>query len=178
MLLLLLSSATATVSVYFSTCLDAVRNNLLTLILCCLLSKLLFSVLISDRMSQSAHQKILRKRNCLVYLQGSVSCFLSSYRASFFSKCSTVLSFTSQLSTTWQQYEEVLCFYSTHCCCCCLAEGEAMELLWQLRAQRRQASPKLPETVTRLAAPDGSILYLVGTAHFSDSSKNDVAMVS
>ncbi|XP_055365588.1 traB domain-containing protein isoform X1 [Betta splendens] len=57
-----------------------------------------------------------------------------------------------------------------------LSDGEAMELLWQLRAQRRQASPKLPETVTRLTAPDGSILYLVGTAHFSDSSKNDVAM--
>lgn len=53
-----------------------------------------------------------------------------------------------------------------------------MELLWQLRAQRRQSSPDLPETVTRLSAPDGSILYLVGTAHFSDSSKNDVAMVS
>lgn len=53
-----------------------------------------------------------------------------------------------------------------------------MELLWQLRAQRRQSSPELPETVTRLAAPDGSLLYLVGTAHFSDSSKKDVATVS
>lgn len=53
-----------------------------------------------------------------------------------------------------------------------------MELLWQLRAQRRQSSPELPETVTRLTAPDGSLLYLVGTAHFSDSSKKDVAMVS
>ncbi|TNN00511.1 hypothetical protein fugu_011757 [Takifugu bimaculatus] len=56
-----------------------------------------------------------------------------------------------------------------------LSDGETIELLWQLRAQRRQASPKLPETVTCLAAPDGSLLYLVGTAHFSDSSKNDVA---
>lgn len=53
-----------------------------------------------------------------------------------------------------------------------------MELLWQLRAQRRQSSPDLPETVTCLTAPDGSLLYLVGTAHFSDSSKKDVAMVS
>lgn len=53
-----------------------------------------------------------------------------------------------------------------------------MELLWQLRAQRRQSSPELPDTVTRLAAPDGSLLYLVGTAHFSDSSKKDVATVS
>lgn len=53
-----------------------------------------------------------------------------------------------------------------------------MELLWQLRAQRRQSSPDLPETVTRLTAPDGSLLYLVGTAHFSDSSKKDVATVS
>lgn len=53
-----------------------------------------------------------------------------------------------------------------------------MEMLWQLRAQRRQSSPELPETVTRLTAPDGSLLYLVGTAHFSDSSKKDVATVS
>ncbi len=53
-----------------------------------------------------------------------------------------------------------------------------MELLWQLRAQRRQSSPELPETVTCLTAPDGSLLYLVGTAHFSDSSKKDVATVS
>lgn len=52
-----------------------------------------------------------------------------------------------------------------------------MELLWQLRAQRRQSSPELPDTVTRLTAPDGSLLYLVGTAHFSDSSKKDVATV-
>ena len=59
-----------------------------------------------------------------------------------------------------------------------LADGEAMEMLWQLRAQRRQSSPELPETVTRLTAPDGSLLYLVGTAHFSDSSKKDVATVS
>ncbi|XP_019957766.2 traB domain-containing protein isoform X3 [Paralichthys olivaceus] len=57
-----------------------------------------------------------------------------------------------------------------------LSDGEAVELLWQLRAQRRQSSPELPETVTRLTAPDGSLLYLVGTAHFSDSSKKDVAM--
>lgn len=52
-----------------------------------------------------------------------------------------------------------------------------MGLLWELRSQRRQASPELPETVSRLTAPDGSLLYLVGTAHFSDSSKNDVTTV-
>ncbi|KAM9377893.1 traB domain-containing protein [Pholidichthys leucotaenia] len=57
-----------------------------------------------------------------------------------------------------------------------LSDGETLEMLWQLRAQRRQSSPELPETVTRLSTPDGSLLYLVGTAHFSDSSKNDVAM--
>ncbi|XP_035011907.1 traB domain-containing protein isoform X1 [Hippoglossus stenolepis] len=58
-----------------------------------------------------------------------------------------------------------------------LSDGEAVELLWQMRAQRRQSSPELPETVTLLTAPDGSLLYLVGTAHFSDSSKKDVAMM-
>ncbi|XP_013872018.1 traB domain-containing protein [Austrofundulus limnaeus] len=56
-----------------------------------------------------------------------------------------------------------------------LADGETLEMLWQLRMQRRQPSPVLPETVSCLTAPDGSILYLVGTAHFSDSSKKDVA---
>lgn len=57
-----------------------------------------------------------------------------------------------------------------------LSDSEAVELLWQVRSQRRQESPDLPETVSKLTAPDGSILYLVGTAHFSDSSKKDVAM--
>lgn len=51
-------------------------------------------------------------------------------------------------------------------------------MLWQVRTQRRQAEPDLPDTVTRLSTPDGSIVYLVGTAHFSDSSKKDVATVS
>lgn len=50
-------------------------------------------------------------------------------------------------------------------------------MLWQVRAQRRQAEPDLPDTVTRLTTPEGSIVYLVGTAHFSDSSKKDVATV-
>ncbi|PWA24874.1 hypothetical protein CCH79_00010084 [Gambusia affinis] len=57
-----------------------------------------------------------------------------------------------------------------------MADGETLDMLWQFRAQLRQDSPQLPETVTRLTAPDGSILYLVGTAHFSEDSKNDVAM--
>uniref|UniRef100_A0A3Q1ELM6 Pannexin 2 n=1 Tax=Acanthochromis polyacanthus TaxID=80966 RepID=A0A3Q1ELM6_9TELE len=58
-----------------------------------------------------------------------------------------------------------------------LTDGEAMELLWQLRSQRRQSSPELPETVTRLTAPDGSLLYLVGTAHFSDSKIHRICSV-
>lgn len=59
-----------------------------------------------------------------------------------------------------------------------LADSEAVEVLWQVRTQRRQTEPDLPDTVTRLTTPDGSIVYLVGTAHFSDSSKKDVATVS
>uniref|UniRef100_A0A671MV44 TraB domain-containing protein-like n=1 Tax=Sinocyclocheilus anshuiensis TaxID=1608454 RepID=A0A671MV44_9TELE len=54
-------------------------------------------------------------------------------------------------------------------------DSEAVEVLWQMRTQRRQTEPDLPDTVTRLATPEGSIVYLVGTAHFSDSSKKDVA---
>lgn len=60
---------------------------------------------------------------------------------------------------------------------CLLADSEAVEVLWQVRAQRRQAEPDLPDTVTCLTTPEGSIVYLVGTAHFSDSSKKDVATV-
>lgn len=37
---------------------------------------------------------------------------------------------------------------------------------------------KLPETVTLLTAPNGGKLYLVGTAHFSVESQNDVSKVS
>uniref|UniRef100_A0A672PMA5 TraB domain containing n=1 Tax=Sinocyclocheilus grahami TaxID=75366 RepID=A0A672PMA5_SINGR len=54
------------------------------------------------------------------------------------------------------------------------SDSEAVEVLWQMRTQRRQTEPDLPDTVTRLATPEGSIVYLVGTAHFSDSSKKDV----
>ena len=37
---------------------------------------------------------------------------------------------------------------------------------------------KLPETVTRLDTPSGNSLFLIGTAHFSQESQNDVATVS
>ncbi len=59
-----------------------------------------------------------------------------------------------------------------------LADSETVEVLWQMRQQRRQTEPDLPDTVTRLTTPEGSIVYLVGTAHFSDSSKKDVSTVS
>lgn len=36
---------------------------------------------------------------------------------------------------------------------------------------------RLPETVTLLTTPDGGKLYLVGTAHFSVESQNDVSKV-
>lgn len=56
-----------------------------------------------------------------------------------------------------------------------LTDSETVEVLWQMRQQRRQTEPDLPDTVTRLTTPEGSIVYLVGTAHFSDSSKKDVS---
>ena len=37
---------------------------------------------------------------------------------------------------------------------------------------------RLPETVTLLTTPWGGKLYLVGTAHFSVESQNDVATVN
>ncbi|XP_053989317.1 traB domain-containing protein isoform X1 [Hylaeus volcanicus] len=36
---------------------------------------------------------------------------------------------------------------------------------------------RLPETVTLLTTPEGAKLYLVGTAHFSVESQNDVSMI-
>lgn len=36
----------------------------------------------------------------------------------------------------------------------------------------------LPHTVTKLITPSGSQVYLVGTAHFSEESQNDVSLVS
>lgn len=37
---------------------------------------------------------------------------------------------------------------------------------------------KFPETMTLLTTPDGGKLYLVGTAHFSVESQNDVSKVT
>lgn len=37
---------------------------------------------------------------------------------------------------------------------------------------------KLPDTVSLLTTPDGGKVYLVGTAHFSMESQEDVAKVS
>ncbi|XP_063991936.1 traB domain-containing protein isoform X2 [Diachasmimorpha longicaudata] len=36
---------------------------------------------------------------------------------------------------------------------------------------------RLPETVTLLTTPDGGKVYLVGTAHFSEESQNDVSLI-
>ncbi|MBN3276925.1 TRABD protein, partial [Polyodon spathula] len=55
-----------------------------------------------------------------------------------------------------------------------LADVDAMQLLWEVKMQRRQQCPDLPETVSQLQGEDGSVVYLVGTAHFSESSKQDV----
>lgn len=43
--------------------------------------------------------------------------------------------------------------------------------------KKRQKKPALPSTVTELDTEDGSKVYVVGTAHFSDSSKKDVVKV-
>ena len=41
----------------------------------------------------------------------------------------------------------------------------------------RDPNPELPETVTQLDTPWGSKVYVVGTAHFSQESQEDVAKV-
>lgn len=42
---------------------------------------------------------------------------------------------------------------------------------------RRNPDPELPETVEVLTTKHGCKVYLVGTAHFSESSQEDVAKV-
>lgn len=48
------------------------------------------------------------------------------------------------------------------------------ELLMNIQRFRRSSSPELPETVSKLETPDGCKVYLVGTAHFSKESQDDV----
>ncbi|KXJ26500.1 traB domain-containing protein [Exaiptasia diaphana] len=49
------------------------------------------------------------------------------------------------------------------------------ELIMNLEKMRREEVVDLPETVTKLTTADGCIVYLVGTAHFSKESQDDVA---
>ncbi|XP_073644122.1 traB domain-containing protein isoform X2 [Tursiops truncatus] len=56
-----------------------------------------------------------------------------------------------------------------------LSDVDAFHLLLEMKLKRRQERPNLPRTVTELVAEDGSRVYVVGTAHFSDDSKKDVA---
>lgn len=51
------------------------------------------------------------------------------------------------------------------------------ELLMNIQRLRRSSSPELPDTVTKLETPEGCRVYLVGTAHFSKESQDDVAKV-
>ncbi|XP_064139376.1 traB domain-containing protein isoform X3 [Loxodonta africana] len=56
-----------------------------------------------------------------------------------------------------------------------LSDMDAFNLLLEVKLKRRRERPDLPRTVTELVAEDGSRVYVVGTAHFSDDSKRDVA---
>lgn len=58
-----------------------------------------------------------------------------------------------------------------------LADAEAFKILLEMKMKKRQKKPSLPSTVTELDTEDGSKVYVVGTAHFSDSSKKDVVKV-
>lgn len=57
------------------------------------------------------------------------------------------------------------------------ADADALSLLLEMKLRRRRERPSLPRTVTELVAEDGSRVYVVGTAHFSDDSKKDVVKV-
>lgn len=55
-----------------------------------------------------------------------------------------------------------------------ISDADAFRILWEMKMNKRQTCPSLPETVTELRTEEGSKVYIVGTAHFSDSSKQDV----
>ncbi|XP_022095909.1 traB domain-containing protein-like [Acanthaster planci] len=53
-------------------------------------------------------------------------------------------------------------------------EFSGVELL-RVKYNLRQENPQLPDTVTTLETEDGAKVYVVGTAHFSEQSQQDVA---
>ncbi|XP_072856697.1 traB domain-containing protein isoform X2 [Pogona vitticeps] len=55
-----------------------------------------------------------------------------------------------------------------------ISDADALKILLEMKMKKRQKKPSLPSTVTELATEEGSKVYVVGTAHFSDSSKRDV----
>ncbi|XP_063998491.1 traB domain-containing protein isoform X2 [Pogoniulus pusillus] len=55
-----------------------------------------------------------------------------------------------------------------------ISDADAFKILLEMKMKKRQKKPALPSTVTELSTEDGSKVYVVGTAHFSDSSKKDV----
>ncbi|KFQ47587.1 TraB domain-containing protein, partial [Nestor notabilis] len=55
-----------------------------------------------------------------------------------------------------------------------ITDADAFKILLEMKIKKRQKKPTLPSTVTELDTEDGSKVYVVGTAHFSDSSKKDV----
>lgn len=59
-----------------------------------------------------------------------------------------------------------------------VAAADAFKILLEVKMKKRQKKPNLPCTVTELVTEEGSKVYVVGTAHFSDSSKRDVVKVN
>ncbi|XP_038612433.1 LOW QUALITY PROTEIN: traB domain-containing protein [Tachyglossus aculeatus] len=55
-----------------------------------------------------------------------------------------------------------------------LSDADALKILLEMKMKKRQKQPSLPGTVTELVTEEGSRVYVVGTAHFSDDSKRDV----
>ncbi|XP_006122688.1 traB domain-containing protein [Pelodiscus sinensis] len=55
-----------------------------------------------------------------------------------------------------------------------ISDEDAFKILLEMKMKKRQKKPNLPSTVTELVTEEGSKVFVVGTAHFSDSSKRDV----
>ncbi|KAM6146848.1 LOW QUALITY PROTEIN: traB domain-containing protein [Phoenicopterus ruber ruber] len=57
-----------------------------------------------------------------------------------------------------------------------ISDADAFKILLEMKMKKRQ-KPTLPSTVTELGTEDGSKVYVVGTAHFSDSKKDVVKTI-
>jgi hypothetical protein len=104
-------------------------------------------------------RKIVRFRGIIIALYTDLTHFLGVYLSCTFNTENIEFNIDSNIQNKG---------YST---------GDSVSDLPRIREYDPTIDERLPETVTLLTAPEGGKLYLVGTAHFSIESQNDVSKV-